>query len=60
MKGVIIARNEDACKLLDCLVAYRKLVSINAFEGPVEASSSRSVSIEVSARDLSEVSVPHV
>lgn len=23
----VIARNENACKLLDCLVAYRRLIS---------------------------------
>ncbi len=29
----VIARNEDACKLLDCIVAYKRLVSnVNVVE----------------------------
>ncbi len=26
---VVIAKNEEACKLLDCLAAYKKLISVN-------------------------------
>ena len=35
-KLVVIARNEEACKLLDCLIAYKKRIAVNSSDGSSE------------------------
>ncbi len=36
-KTLVIVEGEDACKLLDCFVTYKKIVGANQPETPVEA-----------------------
>lgn len=49
---VVIARNEEACKLLDCLVAYKKRMTVNPSAGSSEAEDLAVGLVEVSAADL--------
>ncbi len=54
-KTLVIVEGEDACKLLDCFVTYKKIVRAQQPEAPAEADSITVGAIESSEEQTVEL-----